>query len=105
MGYERKKVALYDRRWYNLDMIHSMGGGVIREYDVLIYAFVEIESGLDKGGKRWYISPFINIKAGDRVQVPTGRTVSEGCVLRVENVTAQTAPFPVNRTCEIERIL
>lgn len=86
-------------------MIHSMGGGVIREYDNLIYVFVEIGDGLDKGVKRWYISPFVFIKVGDKVEVPAGRSVATGRVLRVENVTAQTAPFPVNRTREIERIL
>lgn len=86
-------------------MIHSMGGGVIREYDALIYAFVQIDDGLNKGEKRWYISPFTQIKAGDRVEVPAGSRQSQGTVLRVEKVTAQTAPFPVNRTREIERIL
>ena len=92
-------------RWYNIAMIHSMGGGVIREYDTLIYAFVEIADGLDKGEKRWYISPFFQIKVGDIVEIPVGSRLNTGKVLRVENVTAQTAPFPVNRTREIERIL
>lgn len=86
-------------------MIHSMGGGIIREYDNLIYVFVEILNGIDAGVKRWYISPFIEIKVGDRVEAPSGRSLCEATVLRVENVTAQTAPFPVNRTREIERIL
>ncbi len=86
-------------------MIHSMGGGVIREYGNLIYVFIQIEDGLDKGVKRWYISPFSKIKQGDRVEVPSGSRLCTGTVLRVENVTAQTAPFPVNRTREIERIL
>lgn len=86
-------------------MIHSMGGGVIREYGTLIYVFVQIEDGLYKGEKHWYISPFPKIAVGDRVEAPAGRTTACGTVLRVENVTAQTAPFPVNRTKEIERIL
>ena len=86
-------------------MIHSMGGGVIREYDNLIYVFTQIEDGLDKGTKRWYISPFIMIKAGDKVEVPSGSRTCTAIVLRVENVTAQTAPFPVKRTAEILRIL
>lgn len=86
-------------------MIHSMGGGVIREYDNLTYVFVQIEGGLDGGEKRWYISPFPKIKQGDKVEVPSGSRLCTGVVLRVENVTAQTAPFPVNRTREIERIL
>ena len=91
-----------------------MGGGVIREYDKLIYVFVQIEDGIYKGEKHWYISPFPKIKVGDRVEVilqgvssgvPAGSRLAFGSVLRVENVTAQTAPFPVNRTREIERIL
>lgn len=86
-------------------MIHSMGGGVIRQYDTLTYVFVRYEDGLDKGGKMWYISPFVNIKAGDRVEVPAGRTTCTATVLRVENVTAQTAPFPVKRTLEVIRII
>ncbi len=81
-------------------MIHSMSGGIISEYDVLIYAFVKLDGGVEET-KRWYISPFIKIKVGDRVSVKEG----EGVVLRVEKVTAQTAPFPVKRTGEIERIL
>lgn len=86
-------------------MIHSMGGGVIREYDNLTYVFVTIGDGLYSGEKRWYISSFIKIKVGDKVLVPVGRTSCRGCVTRVENVTAQTAPFPVSRTAEVERIL
>lgn len=85
-------------------MIHSMGGGVIREYENLIYVFVRIDGGIDKDVKRWYISPFVEIKAGDGVEVESGSSVVRGTVLRVENVTAQTAPFPVRRTDEILRI-
>ena len=81
-----------------------MGGGVIREYENLIYVFVRIDGGIDKDVKRWYISPFAEIKAGDGVEVESGSSVVRGTVLRVENVTAQTAPFPVRRTDEILRI-
>lgn len=86
-------------------MIHSMGGGVIRGYDKLLYVFVEIEDGIYKGEKKWYVSPFKDIKVGDRVEAPAGKASAFGSVLRVESVTAQTAPFPLNRTREIERIL
>lgn len=78
---------------------------MIREYDKLIYVFVQIEDGLYKGEKHWYISPFNKIEVGDRVEASAGSRLSLGSVLRVETVTAQTAPFPVNRTREIERIL
>ena len=86
-------------------MIHSMSGGVISEYDTLIYVFVEIEDGIDRGVKRWYISPFITVKVGDKVEVEAGSKACRGTVIRVENVTKQTAPYPLNRTREIERIL
>lgn len=77
---------------------------MIREYENLIYVFVRIDGGIDKDVKRWYISPFVEIKAGDGVEVESGSSVVRGTVLRVENVTAQTAPFPVRRTDEILRI-
>ena len=86
-------------------MIHSMSGGVITEYDRLTYVFVEITEGLDKGVKRWFISPTPKIKVGDRVKVEACRQECEALVLRVESVTAQTAPFPVNRTREIIKLL
>ncbi len=82
-------------------MIHSMGGGVIREYENLIYCYVQIENGAECGVKRWYISPYVLIGAGDKVVVPSGVGTANGVVLRIENVTAQTAPFPVKRTQEI----
>lgn len=82
-------------------MIHSMSGGVITEYDRLTYVFAEIAEGRDKGVKRWFISPTSKIKPGDRVVVDAGVQECEALVLRVESVTAQTAPFPVNRTREI----
>ena len=86
-------------------MIHSLSGGVIRDYENYIYAFVQIEDGLDRGVKRWYISPFNKIKVGDTVEVPVASRTAIANVLRLENVTAQTAPFPVKRTAEIVRII
>ena len=82
-------------------MIHSLSGGIIADYENLIYAFVEMQNGQ----KTWFISPFPLIKVGDGVMVPFGRESVRGEVLRVENVTKQTAPYPVNRTREIEEIL
>lgn len=86
-------------------MIHSMSGGVITSYDKMTYLFVQIENGTEQGVKRWYISPFVKNSAGDRVEIPTVDGSAFGTVLRVETVTAQTAPFPVKRTREILRIL
>ena len=82
-------------------MIHSLSGGIIADYENLTYVLV----ALNDGGKAWFISPFPFIKPGDRVQVPSGHTSAEGEVVRVENVTKQTAPYPVNRTREVEKIL
>ena len=81
-----------------------MSGGVISEYDVLTYVFVELTDGAEEGVKRWYICPFIKINIGDRVEVPSLFGTASGEVLKVEKVTAQTAPFPVKRTKEIVRI-
>lgn len=87
-------------------MIHSLSGGVITQYDKLIYVFVLIKDGGEEGVKRWYISPFPAVKAGDGAIVPSGRSSEATAeVLRVETVTAQTAPYPLNRTREIIRLL
>lgn len=88
-------------------MIHSLSGGIIADYDTLIYALVLLQDGLDAGQKRWFLSPFPAVKAGDKVRVPCGigGRICLGEVVRVEFVTKQTAPNPVNRTREIEGIL
>lgn len=88
-------------------MIHSLSGGIISDYDKLIYVFVNLEDGLDAGQKRWFISPFPKIAVGDRVSVPAGQgsKLCSGTVERVEVVTKQTAPYPVNRTREVDSIL
>lgn len=82
-------------------MIHSLSGGIIADYENLVYVFVLLQSGV----KAWYISPFPFVKPGDAVQVPARESSERGEVLRVEHVTKQTAPYPVNRTLEIECIL
>jgi hypothetical protein len=87
-------------------MIHSLSGGVIENYDKLTYVLVEI--GVAPATTRsWYISPFPKIKAGDEVLVPYGSAskLVKGSVIRVDVVTKQTAPYPVNRTREIDSIL
>ncbi len=84
-------------------MIHSLSGGVITLYDKILYAFVQIDG---EDVKRWFISPFPRIKAGDKAVVPVGKYgEAEATVLRVECVTAQTAPFPVKQMREIIRLL
>ncbi len=87
-------------------MIHSLSGGIITQYDTLIYVFARIECGAEKDVKRWYICPFGSVKVGNRVTVEDIRAnIVAAEVLRVEKVTAQTAPFPVNKTREICNLL
>lgn len=86
-------------------MIHSMSGGVLSANENLIYCFVQIEDGSEAGAKRWFISPNALISVGDRVVVPCGIATACGVVLRIENVTAQTAPFPLKRTQEILSVI
>jgi hypothetical protein len=86
-------------------MIHSLSGGIIENYDKLTYALVEIN--FVSTTKAWYISPFAKIKVGDEVLVPygSGSKLVKGSVIRVDIVTKQTAPYPINRTKEIDCIL
>lgn len=86
-------------------MIHSMSGGVLRNVQGYIYVFVAYKDVFGEEVKRWFISPTASIKAGDRVEIPVRNATAAGEVLRVENVTEQTAPFPVKRTAEIVRVL
>lgn len=87
-------------------MIHSLSGGIITLYDTLIYVFVRIDDGIEKDTKRWYISPFSSVKIGNRANVEDFRgNIVPATILRVEKVTAQTAPFPVNKTREICNLL
>ncbi len=75
-------------------MIHSLSGGVLSSGENFTFVKVEIS-----GAPYWYIAPF-HVEAGDRVLVPFGKEerIVEGTVLKTENCTQQTAPFPVNRT-------
>ena len=62
--------------------------------------------GIEKDTKRWYISPFPLIKAGNCALVEDRRgNLVRSTVLRIERVTAQTAPYPVKNTREICKIL
>ncbi len=82
-------------------MIHSLSGGIIADYDNLTYVFVDVEGG----SKAWYICPFPGVAVGSKVIVPCASSTARGEVLRVECVTKQTAPYPVNRTREVEAVL
>lgn len=80
-------------------MIHSMSGGVLSDSGIYFFAKVRLADTMG-----WYLAPR-TVKAGDRVIVPYGNTSREGVVERTETCTAQTAPVPVGRAREIERVL
>lgn len=80
-------------------MIHSMSGGVLSDGSIYTFAKVRFD-----GGVGWYLAPR-GVKAGDRVLAPYRGEPREGAVERTENCTAQTAPVPLSRAQQIERIL
>ncbi len=82
-------------------MIHSLAGGTAKEYNRYDYAKVDI------GGRpMFFISPFSNLKTGDKVEVPIGNSTQFGVVIRVDkNVTEQNFPVPAKRMKKIIRIL
>ncbi len=82
-------------------MIHSLSGGVLADNTPKLFAKVEMG-----GAPCWYLSPF-QVEAGDRVLAPFGRegTLAEGTVLKTELCTPQTAPVPMKRARQIERVL
>ncbi len=82
-------------------MIHSLSGGVISDDEQLTYVFV----CADDGRKRWYICPFFGVSEGDKVSVNMDGVTLTAEVTRVEYVTKKTAPWPVNRTAEVEAIV
>lgn len=89
-------------------MIHSLAGGKIREMEIQDFAKVEIIEGLEEGKIFWYISPFLQLKIGDFVLVPLGRSnaPTRAKVLKIEkNLSAQVAPVPISRAKQIIKIL
>lgn len=80
-------------------MIHSMSGGVIAENGIFTFVKVDVE-----GTPYWYLSPNSKVKVGDEAVVPFGRSVCRGKVVKVEQCSRQTAPIPMNRVKEAERI-
>jgi len=53
-------------------MIHSLAGGSFREKRVEDFALVEMEEGVMKGLKFWYLLPSRDFEVGDLVVVPLG---------------------------------
>ena len=82
-------------------MIHSRAGGVLADFENILFAKVETSEG-----PRWYIAPF-SVAEGENVLAPVGSAGRlEPCrVLRTELCTRQTAPVPVNRARTLEKKL
>ena len=75
-------------------MIHSLSGGVIKDYGA--YTFVKV---VFEGEERpyWYISDFA-VEEGDKVNAPFGKAdmPREATVVKVEkNVSGQVTPIPL----------
>ena len=80
-------------------MIHSMSGGVLSDGMMYTFAKVRFEDTIG-----WYLAPR-GVKAGDRVIAPVRGESREGVVERLEVCSAQTAPVPLSRVLQIERVL
>ena len=76
-----------------------MSGGVLS--DGMMYTFAKVRFEDTVG---WYLAPR-GVKAGDRVLAPLKGTSAEGVVERLEACSKQTAPVPLSRAQEIERVL
>lgn len=74
-------------------MIHSMSGGIIRDYGSYMFVKVKIDVA---DSAYWYISD-IDLEIGDRVRVPFGKNGVEksATVVKIENVSGQVTPIPL----------
>ena len=74
-------------------MIHSLSGGVIRDYGSFVFVKVVFEENPER--PYWYISEF-EVEEGDTVTAPLGGEVKRAKVVRVEdNVSGQVTPIPL----------
>lgn len=78
-----------------------MCGGGLRDNETLSFAKVKFApekapAGLDCSRPYWFISEIPFLKAGDIVLAPAlSGTECEAVVLRVDNASEQTPPFPI----------
>ena len=87
-------------------MIHSLAGGYLRELTYADFVKVEILSGASAGKLFWYVTDLIDIKVGDRVEVPLLNAVEVGVVVKIErNLNNQTAPVSLKRAKAVIRKL
>lgn len=82
-------------------MIHSLSGGVISDDEQLTYVF----ACAPDGRKRWYICPFFGVCEGSKVIITMDGESLAAEVARVEYVTKKTAPWPVNRTAQVDALI
>ena len=85
-------------------MIHSLSGGVLSENNIVDIAKVQFETG----EIYWYICNIENIKVGQIVLVPFGKSdkPTKAKILRIDkNVSSQTSPVPFSRMKEIICVL
>ena len=85
-------------------MIHSLSGGELNIHKKYDYAKVQIkEAGVKE---LWFVSPFPELTAGDRVLVPYGEEVVEGKVVRIDrSVDEYSFPLPIKRLKKIIKIV
>lgn len=78
-----------------------MCGGGLRDNETLSFAKVKFNAekapvGLDCSRPYWFISEIPFLKAGDTVLAPAAFVAEcEAVVLRVDNASEQTPPFPI----------
>ncbi len=85
-------------------MIHSLAGGYLRELTYADFAKVEILSGVNTGKLFWYVTNILDLKVGDRVEVPLLNSIEQGKVVKIErNLNNQTAPVSLKRAKSIIR--
>ena len=80
-------------------MIHSLAGGSFKEKRVEDFALVEIEEGVMKGSKFWYLLPNRDYEVGDKVVVPLGvkNTELKAVIKRIDfAVPFGQTPVPLN---------
>ena len=81
-------------------MIHSLSGGVAKEYNIYDYAKVETKLGVF-----FFISDISSLKVGDVVEVCVKNQTVEGKVLSIDkNVSEQNFPISAKKLKKILKV-
>lgn len=81
-------------------MIHSMCGGGLSDNEIYSFAKVRFDNVALCGDRPyWFINDIAGLKIGDVVMAPFGfdEKPERAVVLRVDDASEQTPPFPVKR--------